>query len=138
MKEVRILSLDNRGRIVIPHTVRKTLGIQASSQIMLIADSETKEVKIKPIGMVTDSPIKFRITMEDSPGSLGKIATTFGKYGISLVYGEALTVEKDKVAVWTVIGPSPDKIGLEKFKEILLTEGDALDVEIIPLLEEDE
>ncbi|MCK4380558.1 MAG: AbrB/MazE/SpoVT family DNA-binding domain-containing protein, partial [Candidatus Lokiarchaeota archaeon] len=39
MKEVRILTIDNRGRIVIPMMVRRSLGLKDNSQLMLVADS---------------------------------------------------------------------------------------------------
>ena len=132
MKEVRILTIDNRGRIVIPQIIRKILGVSENSQLMVVADSETKEIKISPVGLKGDS-LKFRITMSDQPGSLAKIATTFGNHGISLVYGESMTVEKEKTAIWTVIGPRPKNMEIEDFKAILKTEGDAIDVEIIPV-----
>lgn len=132
MKEVRILSIDDRGRIVIPKIIRKSLGLQTNSQLMLIADSETKEIKISPVGLTGES-FKFRITMFDQAGALGKIATTFGKHGISLVYGESTVIEKNKTALWTVIGPKPKEIDPEELIKILKDEGDALDVEIIPL-----
>ena len=132
MKEVKFLTIDNRGRIVIPLSIRKVLGLRENSQLMLIADSETKEMKISPVGIKGDS-LKFRILMKDEAGALAKIATTFGNHGISLVYGESLTIEKDKTAMWTVIGPRPKYLDLDELKEILKNEGDAIEVEIIPL-----
>jgi len=132
MKEVRILTIDNRGRIVIPMIVRKSLGLKDNSQLMLVADSETKEIKISPIGFEANF-FKYRIFMKDEAGALAKIATTFGNYGISLVYGESVVLEKDKKAIWMVIGPAPDKLSFEEFKEILMREGDAVKIEILPL-----
>lgn len=132
MKETRILTIDNRGRIVIPQIIRKNLGISENSQLLVIADSDTKEIKITPVGLRGDS-IKFRITMNDQPGSLAKIATVFGNHGISLVYGESTTIEKGKKALWTVIGPKPEDLDPEEFKRILMNEGDAVEVEIIPI-----
>jgi len=38
MKEVKILSMDNRGRIVIPQPIRKIVGLTTKSLIMLVAD----------------------------------------------------------------------------------------------------
>lgn len=134
MKDVKIITIDNRGRIVIPLVTRKSLGITTNTQLMLISDSETKEIKITPVGISEEEkPIKFRITMEDIPGALAKIATTFGEMGISLIYGESAIVEKDKTAIWTVISPSPKEITLEKLREKLIEKGEALNVEILPL-----
>lgn len=128
MKEVRILSLDERGRLVIPKIVRKSLGLHANSQLMMVSDSDTKTIKITPVGLTLTNPVQYNIKMEDSPGSLGKIATLFGELGISLVYGEAMTQVKDKTALWTVIGPSPDHIDLDRMKAILIERGGALEV----------
>lgn len=132
MKEARILSIDDRGRIVIPYTIRKSLGITSKSQLMMTSDSERKEIKISPVG-IGKNLLKFQITMRDEPGSLAKIATVFGNHGISLVYGESVILEKDKTALWTVIGPSSDKYSFEELKEIILEEGGAINVEILPI-----
>jgi bifunctional DNA-binding transcriptional regulator/antitoxin component of YhaV-PrlF toxin-antitoxin module len=134
MKDVKIISIDNRGRIVLPLVTRKNLGITTNSQLMLVSDSETKEIRITPVGISKeDKPIKFRITMSDEPGSLAKIATIFGDLGISLMYGESVIVEKSKTAIWTVIGPTPDHISLEELKDSLEKNGKAVSVEIIPI-----
>jgi bifunctional DNA-binding transcriptional regulator/antitoxin component of YhaV-PrlF toxin-antitoxin module len=134
MKEVRILSIDNRGRIVIPQIIRKSLGLTTDSQLMMVADSEEKTIKITPVGLATgeEAPVKIKITMEDIPGALAKIATTFGELGISLVYGESVIVEKDKKAIWTVISPNP-RMDFEELENALREKGDAKKVEFIPL-----
>ena len=70
----------------------------------------------------------FRIKMSDHVGSLAKIATVFGKNNVNLVYGESVIIEKDKTAIWTVIGARPKDIELEELVAILKKEGDALEV----------
>lgn len=133
IKDVKILSVDNRGRIVLPLVTRKNLGITTDSQLMLVSDSETKEIRITPVGITMDEkPIKFKITMSDEPGSLAKIASIFGDLGISLMYGESVILEKSKSAIWTVISPTPKDISLEDIKDKLIKTGKAFDVEIIP------
>ena len=114
MKEVKIIRTDSRGRIVIPMLIRKSLSITTDSQLMLIADSETKEIKITPIGLADKNPIKLKITMADVAGALAKLASTFAELGLSMMYSEAVIVEKDKTAVWTVISESPDDLNLLK------------------------
>ncbi|MHA1542593.1 MAG: hypothetical protein ACTSQH_06430 [Candidatus Hodarchaeales archaeon] len=133
MKEVKILTIDERGRIVIPQIVRKSLGITTNSQLMMISDSEIKEIKITPIGLRDESNlIKLRITMGDSPGALAKLATTFGDLKISMMYSEAVIVEKDKTAIWTVISESPN-FSLEQLEKVLIDKGEALRVEFLSL-----
>ena len=134
MKEVRIVSIDNRGRIVIPQIVRKSLGLTTNSQLMMVSDSEIKEIKMTPIGLVHEKQlIKFRIVMKDEAGALAKIASAFANHGISLIYGESMIVEKEKTAIWTVIGPKPEDLSLEDLNDIILKEGSALQIDILPL-----
>ncbi len=134
MKDVKIISIDNRGRIVLPLVTRKNLGLTTDSQLMLVSDSETKEIRITPVGIsAEDKPVKFKIMMKDEAGSLAQIASTFADLGISLIYGESVIIEKDKKAIWTVISSSPKNIRLEDLSEELKTKGRALEVEIFPL-----
>jgi AbrB family looped-hinge helix DNA binding protein len=133
MKEVKILTIDERGRIVIPQIVRKSLGITTNSQLMMISDSEAKEIKITPVGLRSESDlIKLRISMGDTPGALAKLATAFGDLKLSMMYSEAVIVEKDKTAVWTVISESPS-FPIEELEKILKEKGEALKVEILSL-----
>jgi len=133
IKEVKIISIDNRGRIVLPLVTRKNLGLTTNSQLLLVSDSETKEIRITPVGISEDQkPIKFKITIKDEPGSLAKIATIFGELGISLMYGESVVIEKDKIAIWTVISPTPQDITMDKLQEELISKGQAVKVEVIP------
>ncbi len=133
MKEVKILNIDERGRIVIPQIVRKSLGITTNSQLMMISDSEAKEIKITPVGLRSESDlIKLRISMGDTPGALAKLATAFGDLNLSMMYSEAVIVEKDKTAVWTVISESPS-FPIEELQKILKEKGEALKVEILSL-----
>ncbi len=133
MKDVKIISIDNRGRIVLPLVTRKNLGITTDSQLMLVSDSETKEIRITPVGISKeDKPIKFRITMVDEPGSLAKIATIFGDFGISLMWGESIIIEKSKTAIWTVLSPTPKNITMEELRETLIKSGKVINVDILP------
>ncbi len=133
LKEVKIVSLDDRGRVVIPKLIRKNLGLTEDTQLMLLADADSKKITITPVGLdKNQKPIKLKITIKDAPGSLAQIAKAFGDLGISLMYGESAILERDKTAMWTVISPKPD-IPFGKLKEKLLTEGNAIEVDIIPL-----
>ena len=134
MKEVKIVTIDERGRIVIPNLIRKSIGIKTNSQLMLIADSDTKEIKLTPVGLSEEEkPIKFQITMKDVPGALARIANIFAERNISLIFGTSISVEREKTAIWEVIGPLPSNRNLEDLKEDILKEGDAIKVEIVPL-----
>ncbi|MFX1326815.1 MAG: hypothetical protein ACFE91_01555 [Promethearchaeota archaeon] len=132
MKDVKIITIDNRGRIVLPLVTRKNLGLTTNSQLMLVSDSETKEIRITPIGLRDEGNlIKIKVLMKDIPGALAKVVDIFAEKGLSLVYSEAVIVEKDKTAVWTAISESPEDI--EMFKNLLLEKGETIDVEVSPI-----
>ncbi len=128
MKEVRIITIDQRGRIVIPNIIRKSLGLSENAQLMLIADSELKEMKIIPVGLSEDLN-RFKITMKDTPGSLAKIASIFGEKGVSMMYCDAVIIEKGKTAILTVIFENRNNVNLEELKQVLVVKGGALDIQ---------
>jgi len=132
MKDVKIISIDNRGRIVLPLVTRKNLGLTTNSQLMLVSDSETKEIRIMPIGLRDESNlVKVRVIMKDVPGALAKLLDIFAEEALSLVYSEAVIVEKDKTAVWTAISENPSDA--DRLRKILTEKGEALDVTFSPL-----
>ena len=133
MKEVKVLSMDNRGRILIPLSIRKAVGFSTESKFMLVADTERKEVKITSLGLAdAQNPMKIKISMRDAPGALGKIASTLGDLGISILYSEGGVLEKDKSAFYVALIQS-ENYHFDKIKEILINESAALDVEELPL-----
>ncbi len=132
MKDVKIITIDNRGRIVLPLVTRKNLGITTNSQLMLVSDSETKEIRITPIGLRDESNlVKLKVVMKDIPGALAKLLDIFAQEGLSLVYSEAVIVENDKTAVLTAISESPSNAN--QLKNILKEKGEAIEVEFSPL-----
>ncbi|MFW9876864.1 MAG: hypothetical protein ACFFG0_27535 [Candidatus Thorarchaeota archaeon] len=112
-----------------PLVTRKNLGLTTNSQLMLVSDSETKEIRITPIGLRDESNlIKVRVIMKDVPGALAKILDIFAEESISLVYSEAVIVEKDRTAVWTAISETPSDVN--RFTKILKERGEALEVNL--------
>ncbi len=128
-----ILSLDARGRIVIPKNIRKLLDLDEHSQLMLEANSERKEMRLIPFYDVTKT-VQMRIIMDDIPGSLAAIAKIFGDLNINLLYGNSRIIQRGKAAEWTVISPLPTNITLEGLRAKILEK--AQDVEFIKSAEE--
>ncbi len=128
-----ILSLDARGRIVIPKNIRKLLDLDDHSQLMLEADSERKEMRLIPFYDVTKT-VQMRIILDDIPGSLAAIAKIFGDLNLNLLYGNSRIIKRGKAAEWTVISPLPNNITLEELRAKILEK--AQDVEFIKSAEE--
>ena len=47
--------------------------------------------------------LKFEIFIKDVPGTLGKIASTLGELGFSIIHSEGNVLEKDQKAVYSAI-----------------------------------
>ena len=130
MKQTEVVKIDSRGRIVIPRTMRRSLGLKEDAKIMMIYEDEKSEIRILPLPITENQHIaKFSIRIRDEPGALAKIATLFGDLGISLLYGQTIVVNKGKEAEWSVIGPLPDK-PIEELKKQIIDVGGAISVEI--------
>jgi len=129
LKETEILKIDSRGRIVIPRSMRKGLGLKENSHIMLISNPEENELRIIPLPFSEENQtfIKIRIIIADEPGALGQVAKVFGDLKLSLLYGQEVVIKKGQEAEWNVISPFPN-IPLEDFKKLIMEKGGARNV----------
>lgn len=125
MKETEILKIDSRGRIVIPRSMRKALGLKENSHIMLISDSEENELRIIPLPFSEDQTfMRIKIIIADEPGALSQVSKIFGELGLSLLYGQTVVIKKGKTAEWSVISPIPE-MPVDDFEKILIEKGGA-------------
>jgi len=130
MKETEILKIDSRGRIVIPRSMRKALGLKENSHIMLISDSEENELRIIPLPFSDDQTfMRIKIIIKDHPGALSQVSKVFGELGLSLLYGQTVVIKKGKTAEWSVISPIPE-IPVDDFEKILIQKGGAIEVNV--------
>ena len=130
MKETEILKIDSRGRIVIPRSMRKALGLKENSHIMLISDSDENELRIIPLPFSEDQTfMRIKIIIADAPGALSKVSKVFGELGLSLLYGQTVVIKKGKTAEWSVISPIPE-MPVDDFEKILKDKGGAIKVHV--------
>jgi AbrB family looped-hinge helix DNA binding protein len=125
MKQSEVLKIDSRGRIVIPRSMRDSLGLKANSHIMLISNPDQNELRMIPLPFTEEKNfLRLRIIIPDKPGALSQCANVFGKLGLSLLFGQEVILRKNFEAEWTVVCPVPE-ISMEDFKEKLINEGGA-------------
>ena len=62
MKETEILKIDSRGRIVIPRTMRRSLGLKENSHIMMVSDPDNNEVKMIPLPFSGEDRAYVKVT----------------------------------------------------------------------------
>jgi len=111
--------------------MRKSLGLKENSQIMLISDSESKEIKVIPLPFNEEKTfIRLKILIADQAGALGKIASAFGDLNISLLYGETIVIKKGINAEWNVLAPISD-FSIEDLKKYLIENGGAKSVQVM-------
>lgn len=107
--------VDEKGRISIPLSFRKSLGIKKSEELVAELDKENERIILFPI---EKNVKKLRITISDAPGALAKVAHIIAKNKADLIYSESRSVKRRKEAVWEVVADF-SKTDLKKLKEEL-------------------
>jgi len=126
-----ITQIDSRGRVLIPKSIRETLGLQNGMHVMFIADLEKREIKILPFADPNAKLLEINVTLTDKPGALAKIASTMAKWGVDLLSTQSRTLQRGKSAEWnTIVDVSNCKLRIEELKQKLVKEGEAKNVEI--------
>lgn len=118
MRNSNIVRVDSKGRILIPIHIRKFLGADDGTEIIIIPDREKGQAKVLPLIKEKTSEIRFLIN--DIPGSLAKIADTLSAYGLNIIMSESRTLVKGKSAEWDVIVDTSESNGtIEQLKKDL-------------------
>ena len=69
-----IVTLDTRGRLVIPNEFREALALKEGDEVLISLDRKTDSLTISPIyGKPTDL-VRIELEFGDTPGCLAKIA----------------------------------------------------------------
>jgi AbrB family looped-hinge helix DNA binding protein len=124
MRNSNITRVDSKGRILIPIHIRKLLGAEDGTEIIIIPDNDKSQVRMLPL--VRDKTAEMRLVMNDVPGTLAHIANSLANHSVNIIMSESRTIQKGKTAEWDVIvdiseaNGSMDalKTDLEKSKDI--------------------
>lgn len=101
MKNSNIVSVDAKGRILIPKHIRKSLYLDIGTDIIIIPDNEKTQAKMLPLAR--DKTAELRFTIADMPGSLAHVADVLSHFGMNIILSESRTIQKNRLAEWDVI-----------------------------------
>ena len=129
-----IITLDMRGRLVIPNEFREALALKEGDEILISLDRKTDTLTISPIyGKPTDL-VKIDLEFGDTPGCLAKIAKKIADMKIDLVMTESKSSQRGKKARWDIIADiSKCSSSVNEIKQILLQSGFLEDISIMKI-----
>ena len=102
------MKLDSKGRLLIPVHIRKNLNAKEGTEVMIINDDDTNEIKIVPLIKGRNAELKFLLT--GIPDSLAMVANIMATHNINIIMSQSRTLVRGKMAEWNVIVDT--KIGL--------------------------
>jgi len=92
--------LDSKGRVVIPQSMRDSLGIKDGDRLLISQDSETGEIVIAP--SFEKKLFRLEIVLSDKPGALSHAAVALASLGVDLVRTQSRSSKRGDEAIWIV------------------------------------
>ena len=121
MRISEIVRIDNRGRLTLPSSIREVMGFSEGLYVMLMVETEEKQVRIVPFADPEAKLIEFHFALSDVPGALAQIASILAENNIDLLSTASRTLKRGELAEWTVIADiSKCKCSIEELKKKLL------------------
>lgn len=118
MRVFEIVRIDSRGRIILPSSIRDSIGLPKGMYTMLIADLDKKEVRITPFADPEAKLIEFSIELLDVPGALARVAAILAEHKVDLLSTESRTLRRGNLAEWHAIADvSKCSCGLQELKQ---------------------
>lgn len=121
MRMSEIVRIDSRGRITLPSSIREATGLSEGLYVMLIADIETKEVRIIPFADPEARLVELHFTLSDMPGALAQVAALLAENKVDLLSTSSRTLKRGEFAEWVVVADlSECKCTLEELQTRIL------------------
>ncbi len=111
-----VSSVDKKGRVLIPQSMRDVLNLQEGEKVILELDGDNA-VRIEPAH--EKRLLHLKISLADSPGSLAHVARALAKLGVDLVSTNSHSSCRGEAAVWEV-NCNPGKATVAQIKNSLL------------------
>jgi AbrB family looped-hinge helix DNA binding protein len=111
-----ISSVDEKGRVLIPQSLRDAAHLNSGEKVVLEYDGKRKAVVIEPA--YEKKLLRLEILLADSPGSLASAAAVLAKLGVDLVSTQSHSSQRGEAAVWEV-ECNPGKADTAKIRKAL-------------------
>lgn len=95
-----ISSIDAKGRVLIPQSIRDAAGIKKDEKVVVEYDSASRSIRVSPAH--EKKLLKLQIALSDSPGSLAHAAGALAAIGVDLVSTQSRSSRRGEAAVWEV------------------------------------
>ena len=133
MRLTELVRMDSKGRIIVPMTYRNSFDLREGMYLMLIADTETHEIKIIPFADPTARLVEIYVQLNDMPGALAKVATVLAEKNVDLLSTQSRTLHRGQTAEWNAIADiSKCKLKPSELKDTILANGTAKAITIRP------
>ena len=131
MRNSHIMKLDSKGRLLIPVHIRKKLNASEGTEVMIISDDETSEIRIVPLIKGKNAELKFLLT--GIPESLAMVANILATHNINILMSHSKTLIRGKMAEWNVIvdTSTSNNGNLDRLREELQTSKFIKNVEVL-------
>ncbi|VVC00081.1 Transcriptional regulator MraZ [uncultured archaeon] len=109
-------SLDEKGRLLVPQSLRDALSIKSGDKLVLELDEAQKKISIEPA--YEKKLLRMSIHLGDQPGSLAHAADALAKAGVDLVRTESHSSRRGEAALW-IVECSPGKASVSEIRAAL-------------------
>jgi len=94
------ITIDPKGRVLIPNSFREILGIKPGENLVAELDKENSRIILFPIEKKSK---RMQIFLSDVPGVLSKAAAILARNKVDLVYSASRSLKRKKEAEWEII-----------------------------------
>ena len=100
MSSKSVSSIDEKGRVLIPQSLREQVSLAPGEKVLLSADAASKMICIEPAH--EKKLMSLSIELADKPGSLAKAALALYDINVDLVSTRSRSSKRGEAAVWLV------------------------------------
>ncbi|MBU0953138.1 MAG: hypothetical protein KKA90_01805 [Nanoarchaeota archaeon] len=101
MNHSNIVTLDEKGRILLPKHLRKQMSAGPGTEILMIHDSDEGQLRLLPL--VKERTARFKLLLPDYLGSMVKVMSIFADYKVNVIMSESRSLGKGKLLEWHLI-----------------------------------